>query len=276
MKFCVGIPAIVDDDIISKAVQSHIRNICNVNKEVCYIVNVDGWKYSAEIKGTLESCEAIYRNIEKAGKELHFSFGVPAKGLALAYRDIMKKFLTTDADVLVFFDDDHSIINPLNFEDVPSSFYRDEEVIIHFANTYYECSSENPFMSDILVENEKIQIRKNKKNFYTQPGTCFSRMQVEKILENYVVSKPKKVKVMIEGKEQIVNASPPSSEDIVSGDNFYKSLEVLTVTSKNQREPILSEEGRSSGFVIPAECHFSCDTRRYVKETGSDYSIADS
>lgn len=251
MKFCVGIPAIIDDEIVSKAVKTHIENICEKNQNVSYIVNIDDYKYK-NAKGSVESCEALYRNIEKAGKNLRLTYGSPRKGLNLAYKDILKAFLESDSDILVFFDDDHNIINPLDFESIPKTFYEDDTKVIHFANTYLKCSGENPFLSEILFENEKIQIRSNKAKFYTQPGTCLSRKLVEKILLEYDEN------------------SPQNSEDIVGNNPSYRENDVLTVVSKNQQEPIVLEEGRNQGFVIPMKCHFSCDTRRFIKATGSE------
>ncbi len=251
MKFCIGIPAIIDDEVVSKAVATHVENICKVNKEVSYIVNIDDYKYK-NAKGSVESCEKIYRNIEKSGKDLHLTYGSPRKGLNLAYKDILKTFLETDGDILIFFDDDHNIINPLIFETVPRVFYEDDTKVVHFANTYLKCSGENPFLGDVIFENEKIQVRSNKGKFYTQPGTCLTRKLVEKILSNYDEN------------------SPQNSEDIVGNNSAYRENDVVTVVSKNQKEPVVSEEGRNQGFVIPMECHFSCDTRRFIKATGSE------
>ena len=112
-KYCFAIPAVLDDDCISSAVSLYVKNIIlhNDSNDIKFIIHIDDFQYSG-YSGTMESISNIYAGLlDYVSCEIYRTD--KRKGLKKSYEFLLKKFLESDCDYLIFYDDDHNIINPL-------------------------------------------------------------------------------------------------------------------------------------------------------------------
>lgn len=268
-KFCMVVPAIIDEDCISDSVDSYIKNIiqCNDAESIRFIIHLDNFQYDGH-KGTMDSVIKLYEQLKPyVSCEIYYS--EKRKGLKSAFQLLMEKFLENDDEFYVYFDDDHQIINPLPLSGSLDKFLYDSRYIVHLADTDIKTSHETTQLMDKSVfENDEIIIRKNNKHFHTQVGTFLSRELILSVYDEYCLS------------------SPRSSEKIM-GDLILKNIkptpEILTVCV-NSGVPLNVDENKEFGKPAPTqeflaaggvnegimrmEDHFTCDGRRFIKSTG--------
>ena len=147
----------------------------------------------------------------------------------------------------MFYDDDHEIINPMPISEIYGEL--SDSRILHFGNTYSKCSSENPWIKEIVSESSSHAIASNIASFYTYPGTVLSKSQA----------------INIFSQASFKNTSD-NAEVVIGSTPFYKRLPVYSVFYKGEDFQLLSD----GPFRIPLDCHYSLDLRRYARKTCSD------
>ena len=66
-KYCIAIPAVLDEKCISSSIDSYIENIFNYNSndDIRFIIHIDNYQYEGDC-GTLNSIVLLYEKLKDA------------------------------------------------------------------------------------------------------------------------------------------------------------------------------------------------------------------
>ena len=242
------LPAILDLNLIKKTTATIKNNIIDANPDFNFniFVNVDNYRRSDGV-GTAEEVSQCYRNLVSDHCHVDITCQKERVGMNFSYIHLYKKFINSNSEHCLYFDDDHEIINPIRFKE----FYHllDDKNIYHLAAAKKEVdkefSYENPFLENVVLHDlETIKIYKNNRNFHTLPGTIFSKNQAKIILFQLEINK---THVMI--------------EDMVARTAFFQTCEIYTVFFKDG-DMKYSKNENNEGWILPLKNHFAYDRIR--------------
>jgi hypothetical protein len=246
-RVCLCIPAIIDADLISITAKTIFKNIINCNKDFIFdvFINVDNYKRSNGTGNVFDIVNIYKKELSSENSNVDMFCCNERLGVNKSCLLLLKRFLNSKSKYCVFFDDDHRIINKIVFNDF-YHLYNDMSVL-HLAcakkEKKEEFSYENPFLlNDIFYKTNNVIAFKNKRNFYTLPGTFFLKNQAA-LIYDYVSKNIKKNMI----------------EDLVCQCSDYKKLDVFTLFYNDGNEIVFNCD---SSWILPLSNHFCYDDIR--------------
>ena len=114
MKFAICIPSILDVEIVSKTVPAIKENIIEANPAVFFTLfsNVDNFRQE-DCEGSKEDILELYSSLESKNCKVDIQYSENRKGYNGATEYLLNKFINSDSEYCMFYDDDHKIINPM-------------------------------------------------------------------------------------------------------------------------------------------------------------------
>ena len=262
-KIAIMIPAIIDQECADMLTESMKKNIIKVNPD-CYfnfIVNIDDYRRH-DCYGDVKSISKSYSGLAEENCSVDIVVHNPPLTLTVASRELFERFLNSDSDYLIFFDDDCEIINPIYFDEFIKLIT--EKVTLHLAFAYDDMSVENPFITnDVYFEGKTIKIFKNSKIFLTENGTIFTRKTIKNILNEYNVDDRKK--------NVLFHKFNPrrNPEDVIGALDSYKNKPSLTVAFKNDTCVVDNiVDGTKKLWRLSKKNHFIVDSIRHYRKVG--------
>ena len=246
------IPAIIDQECADALIDHMRKNIVVANPDITFkfLVNVDDYRRKGCL-GTVETICDSYSSLKQSNCTVDIVINGKPLGLTVASRELFKRFLETDFEYLVFFDDDCVIINPVYFNEFINMV--NEDYTFHLAFAYDNISVENPFITnDVYLEGQTVRIFKNSRVFCTENGTIFTKNMVRKIINEYTTD------------ERKFNTSF-NPEDVIGALDCYKCRPVLTVAFKNNKCVVVDLK---QPWRLPKENHFIVDSIRHFRIVG--------
>ena len=100
------IPAIVDFDLISENVKSIKKNFidCNSNFNFNVFVNVDDYKRENSV-GIAEEILDCYETLNCKNCKVDVNISNPRLGINMSYRYLLEKFVNSDGEYCIYFDE---------------------------------------------------------------------------------------------------------------------------------------------------------------------------
>tara|TARA_Y100000034_G_C6872659_1_gene398645 strand:+ start:152 stop:952 length:801 start_codon:yes stop_codon:yes gene_type:complete len=248
MKFAICIPSMLDIEIISQSALSIRKNIIEANPEVSFVLftNVDNFRQE-DCEGDADDIISLYSSLESDNCQVDITYTGERKGYNGATKYLLTRFTNSDCEHCVFYDDDHEILNPIPIEKIYKIL--SDGNVYHLGNTYSKCSSENPFVVKKIKNDDKVIFVENNRNFYTYPGTIFSKSLALNVL----------------AEADFFNTSD-NAEDVIAKTSAFKEKNIISIFHERDKFDI-AEHG---DFRIPLDCHYSLDLRRYRRKTCSD------
>jgi len=258
IKIAIMVPAIIDQECADMVTDCMRKNIiqANLDCDFKFLINIDDYRRKGDT-GDVESISSSYNILAEEDNcvvdiVVH---GTPL-GLTTASRELFERFLKTDSEYLVFFDDDCELPNPIRFREF-IHLTEEKDVTLHMAHSYDTISVENPFIqNNVCFEGETVRIFENNRVFMTENGTIFTRKMIEDILEEYCLNESK------------FNTSY-NPEDVIGALDCYKKRPVWTITFKTENcvvDDII--DGTRKPWRLPKENHFIVDSIRHYKKVG--------
>ena len=175
----ICIPAIIDLNLISSNVKSIKKNFidCNQDYKFNVFVNIDDYKRPDTI-GTLDEISECYNLLNSKNCDVDVTIASPRLGINKSYKYLLNKFINSNSDYCVFFDDDHEILNPVPLKEFYHKLSDDYLLRLSVAKKEPDVSFsyETPFLqNDIFFESKNVIIYKNNRPFFTNPGTFLSK-----------------------------------------------------------------------------------------------------
>lgn len=263
-KIAIIIPAIIDQecaDMLTKSMEKYIIGV-NPDYHFNFFINIDDYRRH-DCYGDVKSISKSYNDLAKENCSVDIVIHKPPLTLTVASRELFERFLNSDSDYLIFFDDDCEIINPICFNEFIKLIT--EDVTLHLSFAYDDMSVENPFITnDVYFEGKTIKVFKNSDIFLTENGTIFTKKTIKNILNEYAVDDKKK---NISFHKFNSNRNP---EDVIGVLDSYKNKPVLTVAFKNDTCVVddVVIDGIKNLWRLPKKNHFIVDSIRHYRKVG--------
>lgn len=243
-KLAVCIPAILDLDVIKTTTAALKKNLIDNNLDfvIELYVSLDNYQRQG-CTGTFDQIKQCYAQLEAENCNVNVIITGNRLGLNLNYKLLMKKFIDSDCNYCVFIDDDYELINKIDLSDIFSGL--SEDSFLHLAACKKEkdtsFSHENPFVIDVVHDKSNTTtLYKNNRNFYTLPGTFFTKKQAKEIYDEVNFAKEEY-----------------SAEDLVGKCKAFKKHEIITAFFRTG-DMIF----KSGNWILPLKNHFIYDNIR--------------
>ena len=181
------IPAIIDLELIRSNVESIKKNFIDCNSDINFnvFINVDDYK-RPNTSGTLEEISQCYQSLNSKNCVVDVTTSSPRLGINRGYKHLLEKFINSDSEYCVFFDDDHEILNPVPIDEFYHKLSDDYLLRLSVAKKEPDVSFsyETPFLQkNVFFESKNVIIYTNCRHFYTNPGTFLSKKHVDTFLK---------------------------------------------------------------------------------------------
>jgi len=243
--FTILIPSIIDLECAKINAKSIYENIVckNANIDISIIIHIDNNNRNSDDKMS-DICDEY---ISYFGNTVEIIQSKTHVGLPAAMSELFRAGLGSDSDFYIIIEDDSEVINYLNIGHIIDNY--DESSMYRAAFTTSKYSSENPFITDVVVSaGNNIRGLVNNRTFCSQNGSIFSHKLLDIISDSIFSNR---------------SAEP---ENVIGHKLASLGMDVITYIYADEEDGV--RLGESKLFKLPQANHFLKDGVRIFRRVG--------